>query len=580
MSIDEKVAERKLLLDWAFSKNKLFEIGKRLGIPYFNGFVSGWEVDGEEACLEIASGVNDDQLKKIFEEHRARDWAIFRGKYYTLENGDLRLEGSWRTIGANIQRMKKKYGKVLSDVMKKIVSSGEGCSSAEIGEVLGRGADPRPILSELERLKIIVQSYKGEEYREWKVLEETCPLIQNELGLLPVEKVKTAEKREKVDYVALERQNVAAMDGELEGYLNDLLKHRLKETIEFGKRFSIVGLANYLQGLFGSVLFFDSLLSIAQQYGLADVEIVHSGGRTGMRTGWSLALFGEPGTGKTFATKDMILGRPDGRVMPHGVPGRNRYCGGITPARFIRIGQAYAGRVFNFIVPEFNDWFRYAGMVDVLKLAMERGEIKYETHKEVIGPYRFSSFLSVNYNTKVFERGYEVTVSDPNFNAIEDRMICRLHRLTKKRYAEIARSQMRLALGEIDIEKGAQKIRDHVTLVYAIEAGHPLVADRFPYKPVMITHQTYEAIERARNAILEKIPHEVVRFSARLEDRAIRFACAASLLNYFQSDLDCVPVSEDALKYAIQLYVEEASARSREEFKPEEILEELASSPP
>jgi len=580
MSIDEKVAERKLLLDRAFSKNKLFEIGKRLGIPYFNGFVSGWEVDGEEACLEIASGVNDDQLKKIFEEHRARDWAIFRGKYYTLENGDLRLEGSWRTIGANIQRMKKKYGKVLSDVMKKIVSSVEGCSSAEIGEVLGRGADPRPILSELERLKIIVQSYKGEEYREWKVLEETCPLIQNELGLLPVEKVKTAEKREKVDYVALERQNVAAMDGELEGYLNDLLKHRLKETIEFGKRFSIVGLANYLQGLFGSVLFFDSLLSIAQQYGLADVEIVHSGGRTGMRTGWSLALFGEPGTGKTFATKDMILGRPDGRVMPHGVPGRNRYCGGITPARFIRIGQAYAGRVFNFIVPEFNDWFRYAGMVDVLKLAMERGEIKYETHKEVIGPYRFSSFLSVNYNTKVFERGYEVTVSDPNFNAIEDRMICRLHRLTKKRYAEIARSQMRLALGEIDIEKGAQKIRDHVTLVYAIEAGHPLVADRFPYKPVMITHQTYEAIERARNAILEKIPHEVVRFSARLENRAIRFACAASLLNYFQSDLDCVPVSEDALKYAIQLYVEEASARSREEFKPEEILEELASSPP
>ena len=580
MSIDEKVAERKLLLDRAFSKNKLFEIGKRLGIPYFNGFVSGWEVDGEEACLEIASGVNDDQLKKIFEEHRAREWAIFRGKYYTLENGDLRLEGSWRTIGANIQRMKKKYGKVLSDVMKKIVSSGEGCSSAEIGEVLGRGADPRPILSELERLKIIVQSYNGEEYREWKVLEETCPLIQNELGLLPVEKVKTAEKREKVDYVALERQNVAAMDGELEGYLNDLLKHRLKETIEFGKRFSIVGLANYLQGLFGSVLFFDSLLSIAQQYGLADVEIVHSGGRTGMRTGWSLALFGEPGTGKTFATKDMILGRPDGRVMPHGVPGRNRYCGGITPARFIRIGQAYAGRVFNFIVPEFNDWFRYAGMVDVLKLAMERGEIKYETHKEVIGPYRFSSFLSVNYNTKVFERGYEVTVSDPNFNAIEDRMICRLHRLTKKRYAEIARSQMRLALGEIDIEKGAQKIRDHVTLVYAIEAGHPLVADRFPYKPVMITHQTYEAIERARNAILEKIPHEVVRFSARLENRAIRFACAASLLNYFQSDLDCVPVSEDALKYAIQLYVEEASARSREEFKPEEILEELASSPP
>jgi hypothetical protein len=67
-----------------------------------------------------------------------------------------------------------------------------------------------------------------------------------------------------------------------------------------------------------------------------------------------------------------------------------------------------------------------------------------------------------------------------------------------------------------------------------------------------------------------------VRVSARLENRAIRFACAASLLNYFRSDLDYVPVSEEALRYAVQLYVEEASVRSREEFKPREVLEKLA----
>jgi hypothetical protein len=40
-------------------------------------------------------------------------------------------------------------------------------------------------------------------------------------------------------------------------------------------------------------------------------------------------------------------------------------------------------------------------MVDVLKIAMERGEIKYELHNEAVGPYRFDSFFSVNYNTKV-----------------------------------------------------------------------------------------------------------------------------------------------------------------------------------
>jgi len=446
---------------------------------------------------------------------------------------------------------------------------------------LRRDVNPRPILAELERLKVVVTSYKGDRYQEWKILEETSPLLQSELGMVLPAPPKTSLpvppsiKIEKKDYLWAERQNVGKMDKELDQCLNDLLKHRLNSTIKFGKAFSASSLASYLQNLFGSILYFDSLLSITQQYGLASVEIVHSQGKTGMRTGWSLALFGEPGTGKSFATRDLILGKPDTKVSPHGIPGRNRYCGGMTPARFIRIGQAYVKRTFNFIVPEFNDWFRYSGMVNVLKLAMERGEIKYELHREVIGPYRFESFLNVNYNTKVFGRGYEVTVSDPNFNAIEDRMVCRLHRLTKQRYVEIAQSQMKLALGEIDIEKGARDIRDHVTLVYAIETRHPLVRGQFPYKPVMITPEALTMIKNAREAILKRIPREVVRFSARLEDRTIRFACAASLLDYFHSDFDYIPVSEDAVRYAVQLYVEEASVRSREEFKPAEVLEEL-----
>ncbi|MBC7131097.1 hypothetical protein H5T51_07775, partial [Candidatus Bathyarchaeota archaeon] len=160
-------------------------------------------------------------------------------------------------------------------------------------------------------------------------------------------------------------------------------------------------------------------------------------------------------------------------------------------------------------------------------------------------------------------------------SAIEDRMLCRLHRLTKERFVELARSQMRLALGEIDVGKGAQKIRDHLTLVYAIETEHPLVKGRFPKKPVLLTPEAFEAIEKARNAILEFIPKGSVGFSARLENMVLRFACSASLLNYFSSELDYIPVSDDALKYAVQLYVEEASIRSRETFKPEDVLKKL-----
>ncbi|MDH5438210.1 MAG: hypothetical protein OEX76_04840 [Candidatus Bathyarchaeota archaeon] len=580
MAFDDKLLERKLLLKRAFPRIELFDIGKELSIPYFASFASGWEIDEDEASIRIASNINEKQLKEIFDKHAPREWTLFRGAHYTFENGELRLEGSGKTIQTNVHQAKKRYGENCVAILKKLVKAGRGCSLGEIKKSLKRGVDPLPILAKLEQLKVIVTSYKGGQYQEWEIPEEVSPMVQMELGIMVREPPKMAVAPtigvEEADYMLEERQKIRSMNKELDEYLNALLKRRLDATIKFGKTFSVASLASYLQDLFGPLLYFDTLLSITQQYGLADTEIVHEHGKTGMRTGWNLSLFGEPGTGKSFSTRDMILGKPDAKVFPHGIPGRNRYTGGMTPARFIRIGQAYVKRTFNFIIPEFNDWFKYRGMVEPLKLAMERGVIKYEMHREVVGPYRFNSFFSANYNVSTFGRGYEVTVQDPNFNAIEDRMLCRLHTLTKQRYVEIAQSQMRLAFGEIDIEKGARQIRDHLTLVYAIETEHPLVKGRFICKPVMINPQAYDLIKDARKAILEQIPQEFVRFSARLEDRAIRFACAASLLSYFHSDLDYIPVSEDALRYAVQLYVEEASVRSREEFKPEEVLGKLA----
>ncbi|RLG97294.1 hypothetical protein DRO29_03290 [Candidatus Bathyarchaeota archaeon] len=581
MATDERILERGNLLKRAFSRIDLFEIGKRLGIPYFRKFESGWEINEEEASFEIASHINEDELKTIFSEHKPREWVVFRGRYYTLEEGKLSLKGSWRTLWEGLRWLKAKYGKELTALLTLMMSREE----ISIDDVKGafKKADPREVLEDLEEFKLVVTSYESGDYKEWSLPEELTPLIEAELGMKPkllLEEVKTAvasppTRSRRADYVKEEMKRIEEMNRELDEYLNDLLKHRLEKTIRFGKRFNLEVLANYLQSLFGSVLYFDSLLSITQQYGLANIEMVHSHGGTGKRTGWSLALFGEPGTGKSFSTRDMILGKPDARIPPHGIPGRNRYCGGITPVTFIRIGQAYEGKTFNFIVPEFNDFFRYKGMVEPLKLAMEQGVIKYETHRETVGPYRFTSFFSVNYNVSVYGKGYAVTVQDPNFSAIEDRMLCRLHRLTKERFIEISRSYRRLTLGEIDMEKGAQEIRDHLTLVYAIETRHPLVRDRFPYKPVMITPRVFEMLDRVRDAILEEIPMKVVRFSARLEDRAIRFAGAASLMDYFRSNLDYVPISEEALRYAIQFYVEEASVRSQEIFKPEEVLEKI-----
>ena len=576
--LDDRAIERKLLLQRMFPRGKLFEIGKKLGIPYFNSSQSMWEIDVNKASLEIALNLDDKKLKDLFDTNNPREWVIFRGQHYTFEEESIKLEGSWREIQAGIAQARKKFGRKTIAILKYLLESGESCGLKEIKQNFPEKTGILPILSDLERLKVIVTSYRSERLQEWVILEETAPIIRVELGLPITEerKMVTVSSLGKVDPVNEELQVIEKMDHELSDYLNELLKYRVEETVRFGESFSISYLADYLKGLFGSVLYFDSLLSITQQYGLADVEIVHSKGRTGMRTGWNLSLFGEPGTGKSFSSRDFIIGKLDAKIPPHGVPGRNRYAGGMTPARFIRIGQAYSGKIFNFIVPEFNDWFKYKGMVEPLKLAMERGKIKYETHREVIGPYRFSSFFSVNYNVAALRRGYEVTVQDPNFSAIEDRMLCRLHRLTKQRFVEIAESQIRLAFGEVDIGEEAQQIRDHLSLVYAIETNHPLTPSRFSRKPVMLTPKTQEILMEARKAILDEIPHEFVSFSARLEDRAIRFACAASLLSYFQSDLDYITVSEEALNYAIRLYVEEASVRSREEFIPETVLGKLS----
>jgi len=356
-----------------------------------------------------------------------------------------------------------------------------------------------------------------------------------------------------------------------------LLENRLEETIEFGKDMSVAYIAEYFRRMFGDILYFDSLLSLTQQYGLADVAVVNPEGQVAMRTGFNLAFFGAPGTGKTFSINDMVRGSLKKGVKPHGLPGRNRYCGGITPARFIRMGEAYHERRFNFIIPEFNDWFKYKGMVEPLKLALEQGEITYETKHETIGPYSLSCFFSTNYNTKILEEGYRITVADPNFNAIEDRMLCRLHKMTEQRYRAIADSQKALALGTIDMGK-AEKIRDHLTLVYAIEIQHKLLRDKFPLKNISLTTKVYKKIDEAKEEILSalrQLKSKLVPFSPRLERRAIQLACAMSLPSYFKSDEQHIRIDESALDFAIKFFVEEAVTRSQEKIDQQEITKRL-----
>lgn len=590
---EEKIAERKTMLRHLFPKGMLRDIGCAIGIQHFQNLPSSWISDWDETAYKIALATTDENLQKIFKNFKPYQWKNFYGQYYTYKNGKLLLEGSWNIIQSRLLTLKSSHGKTINQILSLFleITDGENLENIEgrmkeLGyqDNLQQIKDTLDLLEQEGFLKVV---YEGQGYKEWAIREELIPPIKEMVAgrinskrtsiRSEIELGKSAlypPPSEELDIMRDELNLIEQMNKEFDFYLSDLIKTRLDETVVFGRKMSTQSIAEYLKTNFGPVLYFDSFLALSQQYGLADVDIVHHHGKTGFRTGFNLALFGEPGTGKSFSTRDLILGSRKLKLPSHGLPGRNRYTGGITPARFIRMGQAYDGKTFNFIVPEFNDWFKYKGMVEPLKLAMERGQIQYETAREVIGPYRFSSFFSVNYNTSVQGGSYEVTISDPNFEAIEDRVLCRLHRLTKERFMEIAESRRRLAFGEMSLPTEAAKIRDHLTLVYAIETRHNLVRDRFKYKPILLTQEAYSKIEKARRAILESLPGDSVRFSARLEDRAICLAGALALQSYFQTDKDYLTIGEDALDIAVRFYVEEASVRSRGAFSPDKIREQ------
>ena len=370
-----------------------------------------------------------------------------------------------------------------------------------------------------------------------------------------------AEPADRIAPVPDEAAEIHAMDTEFFRALKDLLDHRLDATLDFGRSFSIDRLAAYLKELFGEELYLDSLLALLQQYALSDVPLVAPTGRVTGSTGFHLALFGPPGTGKTFSIDDLIRGNPRTGVPAHGLPGRNRYCGGITPVQFLHVGAAYTGRTFNFIVPEFNDWFKYRGMVEPLKLVMEQREVKWETTWGTVGPYTFRSFFTVNYNVRSLGGSdYWTTISDPNFAALEDRMLLRFHPMTRARFRAVEASAERLELGEITFDL-SPRIRDHLLLVHAIQTGHPLVRGRFAPRPIRLDRTLYDRLREVSEQGLAR--SDQPNFSPRLKSRAVKLAATAGLLAFFETPAGArVDLGDREVEFARRFYEAEIDVRT------------------
>ncbi|MFW5935683.1 MAG: hypothetical protein ACOCSC_00180 [Candidatus Hadarchaeota archaeon] len=557
--IVEEMDERKIILRRYFDFNQEWSVARKKVVEEL-----GWEDDID--IDEAARNIPHQMLVNLFEEQGIRKGVDFNGRYWSVHRGELRREGSWDTVRNNLTAVLKEEGAKAYAILKALLEIKRQTKenyfdfTERVRELSGKSISWK-VLHKLEKLSIVHKRYANN-YQELWVPEEIRPLVEEVLEANPQQLSLSTE-------IALtEFEEIKKMDAEFDDHLKDILNNeqRLESTIRFGESFDAAQLTGYLS-MFGE-LYFDTLLSLIHQYALADIPIVNQSGKTAGYTGFNLAFFGAPGTGKTFAVDDMIRGNDRLNIPPHGLPGRNRYCGGMTPAKFIRIAEAYEGRKFNFIVPEFNDWFKYKGMVEPLKLAMEHREIKYEIKGETVGPYRFSPFFSVNYNTRVKERGYEVTISDPNFNSIEDRMLCILHKMTKDRFLALRESQRRLRLGKIDFEL-ANPIRDHLCLVHAIYT----TSTDFPPKPVVLTEDLEEGLSRADEVLLDNVNAEMLSPSVRLADMAVKLAGASKILSYFKEDE--LEIGENEIKLALEFYIEEMNTRCGEAFDVERIKQEV-----
>jgi hypothetical protein len=117
----------------------------------------------------------------------------------------------------------------------------------------------------------------------------------------------------------------------------------------------------------------------------------------------------------------------------------------------------------------------------------------------------------------------------------------------------------------------AGEIRDHLTLVYAIQTGHPLVKDRFKKKAVVLRDTFFHELEKAQELVLSQIKSDIL-FSVRVRQNAIKLAGALTLFSYFALPDDRLEIGEDAIRLAIKFFIEEVAIRQKVSVDVESIL--------
>ncbi|MGC1120709.1 MAG: hypothetical protein WBA22_06405 [Candidatus Methanofastidiosia archaeon] len=186
---EEKLTEKALLLMRFYWRDKVYEIGKQMNLPYFDEFDDYWEMGHYKGALKIAETITDEDLLKIIRDNPPKyklSLGGFQGNYYTAkENGEVELTSSWEKVRENVQWcLEKRKGKAFGVLKAMINKKGHAAYFDlidEIENVLGYEYFPSNILPRLSPRKLIFKTGSNK-YPDWTMPPEIIPVVQEELS--------------------------------------------------------------------------------------------------------------------------------------------------------------------------------------------------------------------------------------------------------------------------------------------------------------------------------------------------------------------------------------------------------------
>jgi hypothetical protein len=240
MMEEEKLKEKTELIMRYFWLDELFEIGKKLKLPYFDKFNNYWEMDYYEAALEIARNTTDDELLEIIRRSPPKYGLTlggFQGKYYTIdEEGNIALEGSWENVRKNVRVALEKWGDKAYGLLQALINKGGKASYFdlihEIEKVLGYEYAPSYLLPRLQPLKLVFKTGSNK-YPDWTMPPEIIPVVKEELDKFrrPVKPVTKISFTNRLLRTQQEISDIVDEIVETRRYINQVFEHKFNTKL-------------------------------------------------------------------------------------------------------------------------------------------------------------------------------------------------------------------------------------------------------------------------------------------------------------------------------------------------------------